>query len=639
MQISKNALVKKFQLHGEIEQFTLQHKQTYTSGFILYKSLLSAAKALAHTYCRINGQKVRVSAADSWHQPDSDKELNEIESKSHWSDAWPTLKFDAKEIESKSQWSDAWLTLNFDANDGDGDGDGGVGTGAAVDAPVPAPDDENGAGCSKGMSSSDAVAVAAHQTKLLDLNDDCLVEILAYLDVLDLCAVNQIAGRLHRNAQQVFRKHFASLDLSHVSYSVNYYELTLHKVRNLFQCFGASITQLKVAALAFKVENRSRVVDLIVRHCPNLKSLEFIDFQFRDARITHVQKFLGNLHELTLNRCNLHGRLRHLFRNCTQLKSLKIQADTNLNGACLELTFPQLESASLTLRDDISVHSLHLFMQLNPQLKSLELIDCDDEIFDEIATRLPQLERLSFEVSYFYDYAENLKSLLALNHLKELKLNCSLYPISTFVDALADKDTIELLHISEGVLNDHLIDALSKCKRLRSLKLCSMPNVHDKFLISLAKNLPNLNDFHIRRCQAMSNAGVLAFVEISAQLQSLSISNSTVAVDDAFFLELVRIYSQRSQKLTLNLLINSQLTPALITEHNHSVRIEYIINDFSAFDDDFSHSDDRDNCFDFDYDYDYDYDDDIHSDPVDVELFDFMNEMCLDGGSPVNYLW
>lgn len=598
MQIPKNAFIKYFQSHGNIEQFNLLNNWNYTSGFVCYKSLLSAPKALKHSYCRINGQSVRVSAADSWHQPDSKKELSQIEMKTKKSDAF------SKSTESDENCASADDTIA---------------------------DSECVAGCSKEITTSDA-AESLPQTKLLGLNDDCLVEILNYLDVIDLCAVNHISGRLNRIAQQVFRTHFTTLDLSHVSSTVNYYELTLHKARNLFQCFGASIVKLKVAALAFKVENRTRVVDLIVRHCPNLKSLEFIDFQFRNARIIHVQKFLGNLHELTLTRCNLQGCLRNLFRDCVQLKSLAIQTDTTLNGACLEWAFPRLESATLTMRDDISLKNLHKFFRLNPQLKSLELIHCDDETFDAIATALPQLERLSVEVSYFYDYVENLKSLLQLNHLKELKLNCSLYPISTFVDALAIKETIEVLHISEGVLNDHLIEALSKCKRLRSLKLCSMPNVHDKFLIGLAKNLPNLNEFYIRRCQSMTNIGVLAFVEIATQLHSLSISNSTVQVDDSFFMELVRIYSTRSQKLTFSLLqMNSQLTPSLVSEQKHTVRIERI-NDFSAFDDDCSNSDDRDYCNDFDYD-----DEDIHSDFDEDELFEFMNDMC--GESPEFYLW
>lgn len=590
-------MIKYFQHYGNIERFSLLNNPKYTSGFVCYESVMSAAKAMKRSYCRVNGVSCKVTAADSWHQPNSEEELKQIEAQSSWGKGW-----------SESAKSDEKCS-------------------AAAD--------EAKAGCSKDVAPIETVE-SAPETNLLGLNDDCLVEIFGYLNVIELCAVNQIPGRIHRIAQQVYRMHHTTLDLSHVSSTVNYYELTLHKARNVFQCFGASIVKLKVAALAFKVENRSRVVDLIVRYCPNLKSIEFIDFQFRHGRILHVQNFLGNLHELTLTRCNLHGCLRNLFRNCVQLKSLAIQTDTNLNGACLECEFPQLESATLTMRDDITLQNLHTFLRMNPQLKSLELVHCDDETFATIATALPQLERLSVEVTYFYDFVENLKSLLQLNHLKELKLNCSLYPISSFVDALAAKDTIEVLHISDGVLNDHLIEALSKCKRLQSLKLCSMPNVHDKFLIGLATNLPNLNEFYIRRCQAMTNRGVLAFVEIAKQLNSLSISNSTVQVDDAFFMELVRIYSRRSQKLTLNLLqMNNQLTPPLVAEHKHTVRIERI-NDFSAFDDDCSNSDINDYCYDFDYDDD---DDDIHSDLDEMELFHMMNEMCLDGDSPEYYLW
>lgn len=580
-QLGKDAFLDHFQTHGKVEKLHVLVNRNYTSGFVCYKSLISASKAMKQPHCRIAGQNVRVSAADSWHQPDSTDEHSKIETKP-----------ERKERQSTR-------TLNDQST--------------------------SGAGCSRQMDpiANECVATAS-STTLVNLNDDCLCEILSYLDVIDLCAINEIP-ELHRLAQQVFRVHYTTLDLSHASTIVNYYDLTLHKLRNLLRCFGTLIVGLKVSANAFQVEKRPRVVDLIVRHCPNVTSLELIDFHFRNVHMFPIQTFFGNLHELTLTHCNFQSCSRHLFRECARLKSMTIHNDTNVNGICLELEFPQMESMTLSMGDHITAHNLETFFRLNGQLKSLELARCDDATFTVIAETLPQLECLSLEISYFFDYVENVKSLLQLNHLKELKLNCSLYPISTFIDALADHGIIEVLHISEGVLNDHLIEALCKCKRLRSLKLCSMPNLHDKFLIALAKNLPNLTEFSIRRCQAMSNSGVLALVEIATRLNSLSIINATVQVNDGFYMELVRIYLMRPQKLTLNLLqAHSDLTSTLINEHKHIVHIEQI-TDCGAFDDDLSNSDGREYYYDFEYD-----DDDMPSDWDDVELFELMNDGWID---------
>lgn len=124
------------------------------------------------------------------------------------------------------------------------------------------------------------------------------------------------------------------------------------------------------------------------------------------------------------------------------------------------------------------------------------------------------------------------------------------------------------------MLNDSLIDAIVKCKRLTSLKLCSMPSVHNRFLAELATNLPELNDFHIAKCQTLNATGVVQFANLARQLKTLHISNSSVDIDDTFVQSLVTIYKQRGSRLTLSLnKMPTKVSQTVLEENRRYVEI------------------------------------------------------------------
>lgn len=68
-QITKILLRKHFAEFGPIDHFTLHLKLSYCYGFIQYKSVYSAATALRNQHHYVAGFKIKVSVADSWHQP------------------------------------------------------------------------------------------------------------------------------------------------------------------------------------------------------------------------------------------------------------------------------------------------------------------------------------------------------------------------------------------------------------------------------------------------------------------------------------------------------------------------------------------------------------------------------------------
>lgn len=238
---------------------------------------------------------------------------------------------------------------------------------------------------------------------------------------------------------------------------------------------------------------------------------------------------------------------------------------------------------------------------MNRQLKSVKIIHCGgcifDEIFPRIASNLPGLESLTIEVDYFQNFCKNIMELLRLENLRELQLNCSMYSIASFIEALAAKGKIEVLHLSDGLLNDSLIDAIAKCKKITSLKLCSMPSVHNRFLAELAKNLPELNDFHISKCQTLNSTGLVQFATLASKLKTLHINNSSVEIDDKFFQSLAEVYKKRGTRLTVSLgKMTVKISAEIFKECKPYVTL-IKSNEFSLYDvfgDDFSEIDSDD---------------------------------------------
>lgn len=100
-----------------------------------------------------------------------------------------------------------------------------------------------------------------------------------------------------------------------------------------------------------------------------------------------------------------------------------------------------------------------------------------------------------------------------------------------------------------------------------------MPSVHNRFLAELA-TLPELNDFHISKCQTLNATGVVQFANLARKLKTLHISNSSVEIDDSFLQSLVTIYKQRGTRLTLSLnKMPIKVSPGVLDENRRYVEI------------------------------------------------------------------
>lgn len=222
-------LKKHFELFGPIDHLTLHHKLSYCYGFIQYKSVYSAASALRSQNHYVCGFKLKVSVADTWHQPVTITTDDGAHGSSHMGN--------------------------------DGSSAAAAGSSAAADA------DE---------------AMETDRVNMLDLNDDCLYHIFGMLNCIDLSAIDQTCVRFQRVAGDVFRKSHAAINLTVAALpgwsNIGASQLTLLQIRSLLMSYGSQIQKLQVTAVSFKQENRYRVLDLIIRSCTTLKTLIITGF-------------------------------------------------------------------------------------------------------------------------------------------------------------------------------------------------------------------------------------------------------------------------------------------------------------------------------------------------------------------------
>lgn len=356
----------------------------------------------------------------------------------------------------------------------------------------------------------------------------------------------------------------------------------------------------------------------MLRYCPNLQSCRLHAFYFTRPNLVSFNNLFSRITDLTLDECDIGGdsRMQRLMEKCKNLVSLKLASYGSLCDVCIDVVYPKLESltvASLYTDDE----ALYKFFEKHPNLKMLKIIRwgyLSDAVFPKIATHLKQLESLSISLNGFHSFVPHVDCLLQLKHLKELKLNCSLYSIAGFVAKLAAANTIETLHITDGVLNEQLIDALCDCKRLKSLKLSSMPNVHNRFLEKLGKSLPELNEFHLTRCQTIDEDGLIELIRNASKLQRIYMSKTTIRLTDEKFLAIVEICRNREPitifdvRFTGFVLNNHNVSRAIAAEHSHVVKFTTLKeSEWDDMEDDDSLDDDSDF---------YDTDDDLQWDNV-----------------------
>lgn len=370
-----------------------------------------------------------------------------------------------------------------------------------------------------------------NQLSILDLNDDCLMEIFHNLDALELCAVKDSCQRFRNLTEYHFQTIYNSKPFSFGDKDMrNRKIISQIEQEKVLKHFGKFIKKLVINAHDFQ-ETPEQVLRIIGRTCnQNLQDFEMDSILLDDDALDKCKVLLSKLNRLSLDFC--YGD-EYEFSKCVEysnsLKELQVLNVREIEGKFLTAKFWQLESLILKEIKCSNIHYIYNFFKLNTNLKRLQLIRCNfanDYIFKLIADNFVNIEEISVQLRTFSSsFEDNLSSLLKLNNLKRLEFNCGQIQITPFVNFLASKNIIEHFSISDTELSKELCNALSQLKSLKTLKLISMRKTYKNFMKILSKSLTILEEFYVVDCNVFTVTNVHELIENAQNLSRLVIKD------------------------------------------------------------------------------------------------------------------
>lgn len=573
--MKRDVLLNHFSQFGNVQNVRIHKKATHSFGFVTFTKPESASKALAIRFHFIAGHSTDVSIADSWHQE--------------------------KPLELRNNHEDAVVEPS-----------------------------------SPHVLPIELTNVTG--THLLDLNDDCLYEVfsLKFNRLMDLCSVAECSTRLKQIANRIFTASHKICHLNSLSLS------TIHELRRLLLNFGPLVSELWMEPpflLRNKWERPERVMDLVIRYCgKTLESLILIDYEINSYLAVKLKPLFNRLEKLVIKDCNIDGDMQ-LFANCKSMVELKLNNFTSTSdyvGMIFENTFPKLERFKYKEDyNDYDDYNLDVFISRHKNLKTFSLKRFDEDstsLLAVIAENCKQLEKLQIRGDYDgpinkVEFENALKSLISLEQLKKLKINCSNENVTKFTQELNALKSLELLELWNARADAEFIPALSQMKHLHVLRLHYCKDLKN---LNPLGDLEQLTQLSIRLQGESENIdfNTVQIIKRLTNLKTLIIEWNKFKFDKRMYLRIVDIVRER-QGIPQTCLeikcdsIDDDVADLQFDQNNH-----HIVKLGSA-DDSGEFTDETDSDDDFDYSDDYDDDDDDVDHFVNPFLLHMLNPQWL----------
>lgn len=236
----------------------------------------------------------------------------------------------------------------------------------------------------------DSSSLSPHATTILDLNDDCLIEVCRHMHLMDLCVFADVCGRFRSSAQAYFEI-YRNRDLLGVVHHGNLLE---NDSLGVARIFGVSIFKI----VATPAVNHPVLNALLTRYCCE----NFIDLSFEscNAATRATVIIMGHLQKLHVFGCGfdniMHGMLPQWTSHIQDLELFFAHTHGQSWFRYFQLPFPELKKLSFNHRCPTCFE----FLRLNSQLTELALYERlhpDDHVLQFIAEHLTQIEHLRFE--------------------------------------------------------------------------------------------------------------------------------------------------------------------------------------------------------------------------------------------------
>lgn len=564
LHVTKDDLEKYFKGLGRIEQIKLNNRVEYQYAFVTFTTYDEATRVLNKKSHFLQGGKLRVRPADTWHQPQ----------------ALPVENTEDKEQAKSSSSEPSDIEMREEP---------------------PWKYDENA-------------------PSLMMLNDDCLLHILSYLNVLELIQIRGTSARIDDLIDIVCKKyeHFNFEDLAFLIPN----DLTLMNARDILQYLGENMKSLIIDGSDFSIStNSNRILGSIIRFCKKLEILKCDAFHFNKPTIKKMIPVMKNLRIFSAgDSTKFNDEIASMFKEASKMEELIISGNWEITGKCL-VRLSNLKTLSVNRCGNIQSKPFVQALLKNRSLQKLEIQRCDkldNSVVECIVKDLKDIEELS--LSNIYPSMSVFSKFADLPKLKKLTVEFhSFSPIDTLLEKLAAKKTLEELNLvgsgSGSGAATKTIHYISDITSLKTFSIAFNSNLADSDLKKL-HDLTELTSLSIPGATNITSEGVLPLIKKCTKLTYLDVSQTKV--DQTFLDQLVELLkSERFRREIFEVIVHDTgieesnvEMPKFLKDNANLLTLSFvpkILNTFQfMFDDDDFDSDDDDDFIDLDEDMDDD---------------------------------
>lgn len=305
-------------------------------------------------------------------------------------------------------------------------------------------------------------------TTIDDLNDNCLLEILSYLNIVQLSKMVSLNRRFQSIVHAVADRKCKT--------TVSLHFQNTNEIKSVLEAFGHLISELNIRSM---LHNGVIPLTLLRTYCSGtLKSLNLRNFTIgKTFNAFHHRNLFKSLADLTFDDCTLHTDfIQQLLNAAKALKTLKLR---------------KIHWSTDNVRVFYGVQSIEKLVIENcdrlpgiiKYLKELVINDCR---FSSPGTTVGQIEQI-----------KNLKK-LHFDCLWEYQQNTCI--VGIFRPAQF-KNSLNHLSLSNFIANDDIIYGICALSNLLTLKLINVTSLTEWQLKQIGQHLTKLEEIHLIGCK------------------------------------------------------------------------------------------------------------------------------------------
>lgn len=428
----------------------------------------------------------------------------------------------------------------------------------------------------------------SNKTRLCDLNEDCLYEVVKHLDIDSLCELYNVREQFRNVINKVVVENPIIFKVSQY-YEGNHFD-KLSQISKFLEMFGGRVKQLKIDLPAhYEYEHyeaaklmSTDIEALIENYCTNgnVKHFAFSNLELTDEFIDNNARFFNALESIEMDVKQIEtDELFDIMPMLNMAKKIKILTRDNrdVNDFLRNINLNQVENLEI-----IGVNSTRHAIKINhlpvsPSVKRLKLPYCGLDPA-ALVQKFPNLEYLEYGQENFEFSLSPLVKLSSLNGLSLLYGENNKRHVFAFLIGLASQNSLETLKLTEisskytektwlgyDEMEMKFVKSLKKLKHLKALSLNTEPNFL-RHLEEIAENLKELQRFEwdctfieteiFSQTKEFLLESILQFVRKAKKLVELKLM---LEIDDMvmhdFFRKLTKIRKRQKSKKILNVVL------------------------------------------------------------------------------------